>query len=87
MVRQTGQDTGRTGIYLSPMAQRRGEFSEACASLFARLHLADSTDVAASLVAREQPDLLVVDLDRFEPSIDLDALADLVDRRAGAPTL
>ena len=91
MVRQTGQqagqEAGRTGIYLSPMAQRRGEFSEACASLFARLHLADSTDVAASLVVREQPDLLVIDLDRFEPSIDLDALADLVDRRAGAPTL
>jgi len=87
MVRQTGQEAGRTGIYLSPMAQRRGEFSEACASLFARLHMADSTDVAASLVVREQPDLLVIDLDRFEPSIDLDALADLVDRRAGAPTL
>ncbi len=91
MVRQTGQqagkEAGRTGIYLSPMAQRRGEFSEACAPVFARLHLADSTDVAASLVARDQPDLLVIDLDRFEPSIDLDALADLVDRRAGAPTL
>jgi diguanylate cyclase (GGDEF)-like protein len=77
----------QTAIYLSPMAQRRAEFGDACASLFARLHLADSADVAATLLAREQPDLLVIDLDRFEPSIDLDALGDLVARRAGAPVL
>jgi diguanylate cyclase (GGDEF)-like protein len=77
----------QTAIYLSPMAQRRAEFGDACASLFARLHLADSADVAASLLAREQPDLLVIDLDRFEPSIDLEALGDLVARRAGAPVL
>jgi len=69
------------------MAQRRAEFGDACASLFARLHLADSADVAASLLAREQPDLLVIDLDRFEPSIDAEALGDLVARRAGAPVL
>ncbi len=77
----------QTAIYLSPMAQRRAEFGDACASLFARLHLADSADVAASLLARAQPDLLVIDLDRFEPSIDADALGDLVARRAGAPVL
>ncbi len=77
----------QTAIYLSPMAQRRAEFGDACASLFARLHLADSADVAASLLAREQPDLLVIDLDRFEPSIDEEALGDLVARRAGAPVL
>jgi diguanylate cyclase (GGDEF)-like protein len=77
----------QTAIYLSPMAQRRAEFGDACASLFARLHLADSADVAASLLAREQPDLLVIDLDRFEPSIDREALGDLVARRAGAPVL
>ncbi len=77
----------QTAIYLSPMAQRRAEFGDACASLFARLHLADSADVAASLLAREQPDLLVIDLDRFEPSIDAEALGDLVARRAGAPVL
>ncbi|WP_322405436.1 GGDEF domain-containing protein [Massilia luteola] len=87
MVEQTEQEAGRTGIYLSPMAQRRAEFADACAPLFARLHLADSADVAASLLARAQPDLLVIDLDRFEPSIDLDALGDLVARRAGLPTL
>jgi diguanylate cyclase (GGDEF)-like protein len=77
----------QTAMYLSPMAQRRAEFGDACASLFARLHLADSADVAASLLAREQPDLLVIDLDRFEPSIDLEALGGLVARRAGAPVL
>ncbi|MFS2218451.1 GGDEF domain-containing protein, partial [Telluria sp. Tellsp104] len=77
----------QTAIYLSPMAQRRAEFGDACASLFARLHLADSADVAASLMARGQPDLLVIDLDRFEPSIDAEALGDLIARRAGAPVL
>jgi diguanylate cyclase (GGDEF)-like protein len=87
MLQQTEQEAGRTGIYLSPMAQRRADFADACASLFGRLHLADSADVAASLLAREQPDLLVIDLDRFEPSIDLDALGDLVARRAGMSTL
>jgi diguanylate cyclase (GGDEF)-like protein len=87
MVQQTDGEAGRTGVYLSPMAQRRAEFADACASLFARLHLADSADVAASLLAREQPDLLVIDLDRFEPSIDADALGDLVARRAGMPVL
>ncbi|WP_229503769.1 GGDEF domain-containing response regulator [Massilia putida] len=87
MAQQTDGEAGRTGVYLSPMAQRRAEFADACASLFARLHLADSADVAASLLAREQPDLLVIDLDRFEPSIDADALGDLVARRAGLPVL
>jgi diguanylate cyclase (GGDEF)-like protein len=87
MAQQTGQEAGRTGIYLSPVAQRRADFAEACTPLFARLHLADSADVAASLLARAQPDLLVIDLDRFEPSIDMDALGDLVARRGGAPTL
>jgi diguanylate cyclase (GGDEF)-like protein len=87
MVQQTDGEAGRTGVYLSPMAQRRADFADACASLFARLHLADSADVAASLLAREQPDLLIIDLDRFEPSIDADALGDLVARRAGMPIL
>jgi diguanylate cyclase (GGDEF)-like protein len=87
MEQEAEQEAGRTGIYLSPMAQRRADFSDACGPLFARLHLADSADVAASLMARAQPDLLIIDLDRFEPSIDLDALGDLVARRAGAPVL
>ncbi|WP_229518780.1 GGDEF domain-containing protein [Massilia rhizosphaerae] len=87
MMHESEGEAGRTGVYLSPVAQRRAEFGEACGSMFVRLHLADSADVAASLLARAQPDLLVIDLDRFEPSIDADALGDLVERRAGLPIL
>lgn len=76
-----------TGIYLSPMAQRRADFASACGAQFAALHLADSVDDAALLLARTQPDLLVLDLERFEPSIDLAALGELVAARAGAPVL
>jgi hypothetical protein len=44
--RQDGQDAGWTGIYVSPMAQRRADFAQACGPLFARLQLADSVDAA-----------------------------------------
>ena len=84
---QGQQQAGKTGLYLSPVAQRRTDFGDACAALFARLDLADGADAAADALARAQPDLLVIDLDRFEPSIDLEALGNLVARRAGAPTL
>jgi diguanylate cyclase (GGDEF)-like protein len=81
------QDGGRTGIYVSPMAQRRTGFARDCGPLFERLALADSADTAAALMAETAPDVLVIDLDRFEPGIDLDALGALLACRAGAPTL
>jgi len=81
------QHAGPTGIYMSPMAQRRADFGKACATLFGGLELADGAEAAAELLARRQPDLLVIDLERFEPGIDLAALGQLVTRRAGAPTL
>jgi len=87
MQQQDQQDAARTGIYVSPMAQRRADFFDACGPLFARLGLADSPDAAASLLAAAPTDLLVIDLERFEPGIDLDALGGLLARRAGAPAL
>jgi diguanylate cyclase (GGDEF)-like protein len=81
------QDAGWTGIYVSPMAQRRADFARACGPLFARLHLADSVDGGAKLLDEAAPDLLVIDLERFEPDIDRAALGQLVARRAGAPIL
>ena len=91
MSQQAEQDAGWTGVYVSPMAQRRTEFSEACGTLFAGLQLADSADSAAALLAAQLSDgaagLLVIDLERFEPGIDLAALGGLLGRRAGAPTL
>jgi diguanylate cyclase (GGDEF)-like protein len=86
-MQQVEQDARWTGIYVSPMAQRRAGFGQACGPLFARLHLADSAEAAAGLLARDAPDLLVIDLECFEPSIDLAALGDLLARRAGAPSL
>jgi diguanylate cyclase (GGDEF)-like protein len=74
------------GIYLSPMAQRRAQFGQACGPLFARLQLTDSVDAASSMLSAAQADLLVLDLDRFAPSIDLDALGALVTQAAGADT-
>jgi diguanylate cyclase (GGDEF)-like protein len=87
MPQQHQQDAGRTGIYLSPMAQRRAGFEQACGPLFAQLQLADSLEGAASLLAAARPELLVIGLERFEPSIDLDALGGLLARRGSAPTL
>jgi diguanylate cyclase (GGDEF)-like protein len=87
MSQQDGQDAGWSGIVVSPMAQRRAGFAQACGPLFARLHLADSVDAALALLDEEQPDLLTIDLERFEPGIDLAALNALLARRAGAATL
>jgi diguanylate cyclase (GGDEF)-like protein len=87
MSQLTEQDAGWTGIYLSPMAQRRADFAQACGPLFARLDLADSPEAALALLAEAPPRLLIVDLERFEPGIDLDALGGLLARRGGAPVL
>jgi diguanylate cyclase (GGDEF)-like protein len=81
------QDEGWTGVYVSPMAQRRDDFAQACGPLFARLELADSAESAAAMLAERAPDLLVIDLERFEASIDLPALGELLARRAGGPAL
>jgi diguanylate cyclase (GGDEF)-like protein len=75
------------GIYVSPMAQRRADFAQACAPLFARLDLADSVDAARALLDEGAPGLLVVDLERFEPSIDLQALGGLLARSGAVPVL
>jgi diguanylate cyclase (GGDEF)-like protein len=81
------------GIFVSPMAQRRADFAQACGPLFARLHLADSPEAALALLSplvsqgTEAIGLLTIDLERFEPSIDLDALSCLLARAAGVPVL
>jgi diguanylate cyclase (GGDEF)-like protein len=86
MAQQPDRQDGWTGVYLSPMAQRRADFAAACGSLFARLQTVDGVDAAAALLAQGQPDLLVLDLERFEPGIDLAAQGELVARRAGSGT-
>jgi diguanylate cyclase (GGDEF)-like protein len=87
MSTEEGRDAGKSGIYVSPVAQRRAEFGTVCGGLFDDLQLADGAERAMDRIAAGQPDLLVIDLDRFEPAIDLAALGALVARRGGAPTL
>jgi diguanylate cyclase (GGDEF)-like protein len=82
-----GRESMKTVVYLSPLAQHRADFAQVCAPLPVQLDLVDSVDAAVALLGVRQPDLLVLDLERFAPSIDLDALAALVMARAGAPTL
>jgi len=84
---QQCQQSGRSGLYLSPVAQRRADVKDACTRLFGRLDLVDSVDAALAGLDAAQPDLLLIDLERFEPSIDLAALGALVARREGRPVL
>ncbi len=74
-------------LYVNPAGQRRSEFQRACDGLFAHLEVADGAEQAASLLAQQAADVLVLDLERFEIGIDLPALGQLVAGRAGAPVL
>ena len=85
MSQQDGTPTRPTGLYVSPVGQRRGVFQEACAGQFARLRVADSASQASMLLEREPSDVLVLDLERFELGLDLESLGRLVAARAGAP--
>jgi diguanylate cyclase (GGDEF)-like protein len=75
------------GLFLNPAGQRRVDFQQHCGEQFARLFVADGTEQASNVLARERIDLLVIDLERFDRSIDLAALSALVAARAGAPVL
>ncbi|MFK3740629.1 GGDEF domain-containing response regulator [Massilia sp. TN1-12] len=87
MSQHAEQPAAGTCLYVSPMARRRAEFAAACGSRFAALRLADGADEAAQWLASEQPALLVLDLERFDPGIDLAPLGALVAARGGRPTL
>jgi len=75
------------GLFLNPVGQRRIDFQKLTSDLFSRLYIADGTEQANDLMVQQQPDLLIIDLDRFERSFDLTALGEVIARRAGAPTL
>ena len=75
------------GLYLNPVGQRRVDFQAACGGLFDKLFIADGTEQAGDLLARQAVDLLVIDLERFEHSFDLAALGELITRRDGKRTL
>ncbi|NHZ81719.1 diguanylate cyclase [Massilia sp. CCM 8695] len=75
------------GLFLNPVGQRRVDFQGMYADMFARLFIADGTEQATLLLGQERVDLLIIDLERFDSSFDLDAIAELIARRAGAPVL
>ena len=74
-------------LFVNPVGQRRADFQSACAGVFSQLRVASGADQARGLLAREPADLLVLDLERCEPGIDLAALGALVAERHGAPIL
>ena len=75
-----------TGLFVNPAAGRRADFEAACGPQFAQLALVDSADAALAEVDLKPIDLLVIDLERFDPELDHAGLARLVAARAGAPT-
>ena len=86
MPQQVAPQGIRTGLFVNPAAGRRADFEAVCASLFGQLALADSADAALALPGFDAVDLLVIDLDHFDPELDHAGLARLVAARAGAAT-
>lgn len=74
-------------LFVNPVGQRRADFQHACAGLFANLRVAAGAEQSVALLAQEDADLLVVDLERCELSLDLQALGALVAARRGRPIL
>lgn len=87
MPQQAEPQGQRTGLFVNPAAPRRAQFQAEAGSRFASLALADGAEAALELLGRGPVDLLVIDLERFDPELDLAGLAQLVAFRAGAPIL
>ena len=86
--RQSGRNThNQVGLFINPVGQRRVHFQSVCGEQFARLYLADGIEQAALLLAQQNVDLLVIDLEQFDQSFDVEALGKLMTQRAGAATL
>jgi diguanylate cyclase (GGDEF)-like protein len=86
MPQQVAPQGLRTGLFVNPAAGRRADFEAVCGGQFGHLALADGADAALALPGLDTLDLLVIDLDHFDPQLDHAGLARLVRARAGAPT-
>jgi diguanylate cyclase (GGDEF)-like protein len=75
------------GLFVSACNVRQAEFRSSCAELFGRLQLVQHLDQAAEVLSGEAVGLLVIDLERCEPSLDLAALEAMLAARAGLRTL
>ncbi len=87
MSQQAETASAQVGMFLNPVGQRRVDFQRLCGEQFSRLFLADGTEQALDLLSQQPVDLLVIDLERFDLGLDLEALGALVERRGAAPTL
>jgi diguanylate cyclase (GGDEF)-like protein len=86
MPQQVAPRCPHTGLFVNPAAGRRGDFEAACGGEFGALTLVDGADAALAFPGFAACDLLVIDLDHFDPELDHAGLARLVAARAGAPT-
>lgn len=75
------------GMYLSPSRDRRQQFQQTCAERFSRLFMAPDADAAESILDRHAVDQLILDLECFDRSLDLERLGRIVTLRRGAPVL
>ncbi|MES2126330.1 MAG: GGDEF domain-containing protein [Pseudomonadota bacterium] len=87
MPHQSDAQLSQVGLYLSPSGQRRVAFQAASAERFARLFVADGAEQATTFLGQQAIDLLIIDLERFDRSIDLRTLGAVVALRGGAPIL
>ncbi|MES2758961.1 MAG: diguanylate cyclase [Pseudomonadota bacterium] len=87
MSQQADARTQQVGLFLNPVAQRRVDFQAACGEQFDRLFIAEDSEQAAHILAQQQVDLLVIDLEHFDRGLDLAAIGALVRHRGGAPVL
>ncbi|MET0859157.1 MAG: diguanylate cyclase [Telluria sp.] len=87
MSQQADASTQQVGLFLNPVAQRRVDFQASCGEQFGRLFLAEDAEQAAHILSQQQIDLLVIDLEHFDRSLDLDTVGALVRQRNGAPVL
>jgi diguanylate cyclase (GGDEF)-like protein len=77
----------QVGLFLNPAGERRHDFFAACAGLFVCLHLAEDFAQAEELLARHPVDLLVLDLEGFDRTIDLVSLGELIGQGGAAQVL
>ncbi|MDB5793454.1 MAG: hypothetical protein JWQ80_3478 [Massilia sp.] len=86
MPQQVAPQGACTGLFVNPAAGRRADFEAACGAQFRVLCVADGAEAALATPGLARLDLLVIDLDHFDPELDHAGLARLVAARAGAPT-
>lgn len=77
----------KVGLFLNPAGQRRVDFQSSCGELFSRLFLADGCEQASLLASQQNVDLLVIDLERFDRSFDMEPLRELISQRGPGSTL